>query len=38
MKVIRKATMADVNKIFQKMKDSKFASSLRCQKCRVPDE
>ena len=37
MKVIRKATIADVKKIFKKMIESKFASTEKCQICKASD-
>jgi hypothetical protein len=37
MKVIRKATIADVEKIFKKIVESKLASTQKCPICRVSD-
>jgi hypothetical protein len=37
MKVIRKATIADVKKVFKKMIETTFTSRGKCQICKASD-
>jgi len=37
MKVIRKATIADVKKVFKKMIETTFTTTGKCQICKVSD-